>query len=47
LWGQKNISIPLSQIDRIEENTVWLKLDKKSIEALPIIPIHRGRANEG
>jgi sporulation protein YlmC with PRC-barrel domain len=42
LWGQKNITIPMSQIDRIEENTVWLKLDKKSIEALPAIPIHHG-----
>jgi hypothetical protein len=41
LWGQKNITIPLSQIDHIEENTVWLKLNKQSIEALPAIPIHR------
>jgi sporulation protein YlmC with PRC-barrel domain len=41
LWGQKNITIPLSQIDRIEDNTVWLKLDKQSIETLPAIPIHR------
>jgi sporulation protein YlmC with PRC-barrel domain len=40
LWGQKNITIPLSQIDRIEEDTVWLKLDKQSIAALPAIPIH-------
>jgi hypothetical protein len=46
LWGQKNITIPLSQIDHIDENTVWLKLDKQSIEALPAIPIHRGRVNE-
>ena len=46
LWGQKNITIPLSQIDRIEENTVWLKLDKQSIEALPAIPIHHGRVNK-
>jgi hypothetical protein len=45
LWGQKNITIPLSQIDHIDENTVWLKLDKQSIEALPAIPIRR-RANE-
>jgi sporulation protein YlmC with PRC-barrel domain len=42
LWGQKNITIPMSQIDRIEENSVWLKLDKQSIEALPAIPIHHG-----
>ncbi|MGC1376967.1 MAG: PRC-barrel domain-containing protein [Anaerolineales bacterium] len=45
-WGQKDISVPLSQIDRIEENTVWLKLDKKSIEALPAIPIHHGRPDK-
>jgi hypothetical protein len=45
LWGQKNITIPLSQIDHIEENTVWLKLDKQNIEALPAIPIHQ-QANE-
>jgi sporulation protein YlmC with PRC-barrel domain len=46
LWGQKDISVPLSQIDRIEENTVWLKLDKQSIEALPAIPIHHGRLDK-
>jgi sporulation protein YlmC with PRC-barrel domain len=46
LWGQKNITIPMSQIDRIEENTVWLKLDKQRIEALPAIPIHHGRINK-
>jgi len=43
LWGQKNITIPISQIDRFEENSVWLKLDKHSIEELPAIPIHRDR----
>jgi sporulation protein YlmC with PRC-barrel domain len=43
LWGQKNITIPMSQIDRIEENTVWLKLDKHSIETLPAIPIQHGQ----
>jgi len=43
LWGQKNITIPMSQIGRIEENTVWLKLDKHSIETLPAIPIQHGQ----
>jgi hypothetical protein len=43
LWGQKNITIPMSQIERFEENTVWLKLDKHSIEALPAIPTHHYR----
>jgi hypothetical protein len=46
LWGQKNITIPLSQIDRIEEDTVWLKLDKQSIAALPAIPIHHAETSK-
>jgi hypothetical protein len=40
LWGYNNVTIPLSQIDRIEENTVWLKLDKLSIETLLAFPVH-------
>jgi len=40
LWGEKEVTIPLSQIDHIKENTVWLKLDKRDVEALPAIPIH-------
>jgi sporulation protein YlmC with PRC-barrel domain len=41
LWGQKDVSIPLSAIDHIEEDTVHLKLSKSEIEALPAIPIRR------
>jgi sporulation protein YlmC with PRC-barrel domain len=41
LWGQKDVTIPVSEIGYIEERTVYLKLDKHSIEALPTIPIHR------
>ena len=41
LWGQKDVIIPVSDIDHIEEDTVYLKLDKRGIEALPAIPIHR------
>jgi sporulation protein YlmC with PRC-barrel domain len=44
LWGQKDVTIPVSQIERIEENVVYLKLDKHSIEALPAIPIRRSAA---
>ena len=39
LWGRKDVTIPVSQIDHIEEDTVYLKLDKASIEILPEIPI--------
>jgi sporulation protein YlmC with PRC-barrel domain len=41
LWGQKDISIPVSAIKDIGKETVQLTLDKKSIEKLPVIPIHR------
>ncbi len=43
LWGQKDISIPVSQIDRIDQDIVYLKLSKKEVEALPEIPIRRFR----
>lgn len=41
LLGQKEVCIPLANIDRIEEDTVFLKLDKKSVRALPAIPVRR------
>jgi sporulation protein YlmC with PRC-barrel domain len=44
LWGQKDVTIPVSQVDRIEEDTVYLKLDKHGIEALPALPIRRRKA---
>jgi sporulation protein YlmC with PRC-barrel domain len=46
LWGQKDVSIPVGQIDRYQDNTVYLKLDKHAIEVLPTIPIHRGAAKK-
>ncbi len=41
LWSPKEVTIPVSQIDRIEEDTVYLRLDKHSVGALPAIPIRR------
>lgn len=41
LWGQKDVTIPISAIDRFEEDTVYLKLDKVQIEALPTIAMRR------
>ena len=41
LWGQKDVTIPISDIERIKENTVYLKIDKRKIEALPTIPVRR------
>jgi hypothetical protein len=41
LWGEKDVTIPVSEIDRIEETVIHLKLDKQSVKALPAIPIRR------
>ncbi len=40
-WDKMQVTIPISQIDRIEANVVHLKLDRQSVEALPAIPVRR------
>lgn len=41
LWGQKDVIIPVSAMGNFVENTVFLKLDKHKIEALPTFAVHR------
>ena len=41
LWGQKDVTIPVSEINEITEEAVYLKLDKKAIETLPMVPVSR------
>jgi sporulation protein YlmC with PRC-barrel domain len=41
LWGHKDVSIPISEVDHIGEGVVHLKLDKAGIETLPAIPVQR------
>lgn len=41
LWGQKDVTIPVAQIEKFDDDAVHLKLDKRSIEALPHIPVRR------
>jgi uncharacterized membrane protein/sporulation protein YlmC with PRC-barrel domain len=41
LFGKKEVTLPLSAIDRVVEDTVYLKLDKKAVEQLPAIPLKR------
>jgi hypothetical protein len=43
LWGQRDVNIPVSEIERIEHNAVHLRLDKRSIEALPSVPARKRR----
>jgi sporulation protein YlmC with PRC-barrel domain len=39
LWGKKDVSIPVSEVERIADNTVHLKIDKRAIGALPAVPV--------
>jgi sporulation protein YlmC with PRC-barrel domain len=41
LWGQKDVSIPVSEIRETNDDGVMLKLNKREVEALPVIPIHK------
>ena len=41
LWSKKEVTLPLSAIDRIVEETVYLKLDKEAVGQLPAVPIQR------
>ena len=41
LWGQKDITIPVSEIDRIGDDAVYLKSGKNVIARLPTVPARR------
>lgn len=41
LWGCKEVTIPVSAIERIEGRTVHLKLNRRGIQALPSVPVRR------
>jgi sporulation protein YlmC with PRC-barrel domain len=41
LWGDEEVTIPVSEIAEIEADVVHLKLTKKQIEALPTIKVER------
>ena len=41
LWKKKEVSIPVSAIDLIDEDTVYLNLDKKAVGSLPSVPVRR------
>ena len=40
-WDKKHITVPISEIGRIEENTVHLKIDKQSVKVLPAIALRK------
>ena len=38
LWGKEEVAIPLSAVDRVEGEIVYLKLDRAAVEKLPALP---------
>ncbi len=44
-WGHQDVSIPVDQIDRMEADTIYLKLDKHTIGQLPPIALRRQVVN--
>jgi uncharacterized membrane protein len=47
LWGKKELTLPVSAVDRVFDGVVYLKIDKKSIETLPTIPVRRSWGYSG
>jgi sporulation protein YlmC with PRC-barrel domain len=45
LWGKKDVTIPINEIDRIDEDVVYLKLDKNAVKSLPTVPVRRKDRN--
>jgi sporulation protein YlmC with PRC-barrel domain len=41
LWGPKDVTISVAQIDRIQGDTIYLKMSKDDIEKLPKTGVHK------
>ena len=46
LWAPKDIAIPMSQIEHLYENEVYLKLSRQAVEQLPVVCTYRGILQE-
>jgi sporulation protein YlmC with PRC-barrel domain len=46
LWGRKDVTIPVKQIDHYQDGIVYLKLNKMEIEKLPTVPVRRNSAKK-
>ena len=41
LWAQQDVTIPVSYIEHMDDDAVYLTIDKASIAALPTVPVRR------
>jgi hypothetical protein len=44
-WNRQDVTIPITDIDHIDADTVYLKLNKHDVEALPAPAVHRHSAS--
>jgi sporulation protein YlmC with PRC-barrel domain len=42
VWAPKEVTIPISEVDRIAEKIVYLRMKRANVAALPAIPVRRG-----
>lgn len=47
IFKSREITIPVSQVDRVDEHTVYLKLDRQGVEQLPTTPIRPWSLGKG
>ena len=40
-WNRQDVTIPVTHIDHIDNDSVYLTLNKQQIEALPALAVHR------
>ena len=41
LWGKKDVAVPVSEVDFVTGDTIYIKLDKKTAKALPAVKVKR------
>jgi sporulation protein YlmC with PRC-barrel domain len=41
LWGKKDVAIPVTAVDVVDADEVYLKIDKEAVGKLPAVPIKR------
>ena len=46
IWGDAEVSIPVSQVKKVDSLAVYLDRDKESIETLPVVQIRRHYSKE-
>lgn len=47
IFGKTQVTLPISAVDRVDEDKVYLKLDKADIKRLPTVPVKKKGEKEG